>query len=125
MKKLLILKILSVFTAILLLHNTSFADVPEEQRIEVEHLLEFVKNSPCTFIRNGSNYPGEESVAHIKKKYDYYRDDIKTTEDFIKYSATKSTMSSKYYTVACPDNKPIKAKDWLLNELALFRSKQR
>ena len=124
MRKLLILKIFTFFTAVLLLHSLSFADVPEDQKIEVEHLLNFVQNSPCIFNRNGSTYPGEESVAHIQKKYDYFRDDIKTTEDFIKYSATKSTMSGKYYTVACPDNKPIKSKDWLLNELASFRSKK-
>ena len=124
MSKLLILKIFTFFTAVLLLHSLSFADVPEDQKIEINHLLDFVKNSPCTFIRNGSSYPGEKSVAHIQKKYDYYRDDIKNTEDFINYSATKSTMSGKYYTVVCPDNKTIKAKDWLLNELALFRTKQ-
>ena len=128
MKKLLIIKrlsIFSVFIAVFLLHNLSFSDVPKQQMIEVEHLLDFVKNSPCIFNRNGSKHPGKESVKHIQKKYDYFRDDIKSTEDFIKYSATKSTMSGKYYTVTCPDNQTIKAKDWLLNELELFRSSEK
>ena len=103
--------------------NNSFADVPAEQVKEVSHLIVFVKNSPCIFNRNGTKYPGKDSVEHIQRKYDYFRDDIASTEDFIKYSATKSTMSGKYYTVTCPDNQTIKSQDWLLNELKLFRSK--
>ena len=102
--------------------SNSFADVPAEQAKEVSHLIVFVKNSPCIFNRNGAKYPGKESVEHIQRKYDYFRDDIKNTEDFIKYSASKSTMSGKYYTVICPDHQTIKSKDWLLNELKLFRS---
>ena len=104
--------------------NQTVADVPKEQVKEVSHLLEFVKNSPCTFNRNGSKYPGKEGIKHIQKKYNYFRDDIETTEDFIKYSATKSTMSGKYYTVSCPDSQEIKSKDWLLGELEQFRSAQ-
>jgi len=125
MKVLFILKILrfSIFTAVLSVHNLSFAEAPKEQIIEIEHLLNFVKNSPCTFNRNGSKHPGKKSVGHIQRKYDYFKDDIKTSEDFIKYSATKSTMSGKYYTVSCPENTTIKAKDWLLNELELFRKR--
>ncbi len=107
----------------ILLINSSFADVPAEQLKEVSHLIAFVKNSPCIFNRNGAKYPGIESVEHIQRKYDYFRDDIASTEDFIKYSATKSTMSGKYYTVTCPDHQTIKSQDWLLNELKLFRSK--
>ena len=118
-----VLPIICVFTGVFLLQSLSFADVPQEQRAEVEQLLNFVKNSPCTFNRNGTKHPGKESVKHIQKKYDYYRDDIKNTEDFIAYSATKSMMSGKYYTVSCPDNKTIKSKDWLLNELKLIRKK--
>ena len=56
-------------------------------------------------------------------KYDYFKDDIKSSEDFIKYSATKSTMSGDYYKVTCPEKKTIKTKDWLLLELKQFRDK--
>lgn len=118
-----ILPVIFTLTGVFLLHSLSFADVPKEQRTEVEQLLSFVINSPCTFNRNGTKHPGKESFEHIKKKYDYYRDDIKNTEDFIQYSATKSMMSGKYYTVNCPGKKTIKSKDWLLNELKLIRIK--
>lgn len=97
------------------------ADVPAEQVKEVDYLLSFIKSSNCIINRNGSNHPAEKGVRHIERKYDYFRDDIQSTEDFIKYSATKSTMSGKFYTVKCPDAATIKTQDWLLMELQLYR----
>ncbi len=90
---------------------------------EIDHLVSFVKNSPCTVIRNGQHHDGNEAIAHIQKKYNYYRDEISSTEQFIEYSATKSTMSKKYYMVICGDQQPIKTKDWLLTELKKYREK--
>lgn len=98
------------------------ADVPSQQSKEVNHLISFVKNSNCILNRNGTDYTGTESVKHIKLKYDYFRDDIKNTEDFIKYSATKSTMSGKYYMVSCPGKQPVQTKAWLLEDLKEYRS---
>lgn len=98
------------------------ADVPGEQVAEVTHLLDFVKSAACEMNRNGSYHSGEEAVAHIQKKYDYFRDEIRTTEDFIEYSATKSTMSDKLYTVRCGDAQEITTRDWLLTELKKYRA---
>ena len=103
--------------------NTAIADVPVEQLIEVDHLLAFVKNSGCIINRNGTDHPAEEGVSHIQNKYDYFRDDIKSTEEFIEYSATKSTMSGGYYMVTCPGKEAIKTQDWLLTELNKYRAK--
>ena len=97
------------------------ADVPSTQINEVSHLLNYVKNSNCTINRNGSEYKGEKALKHIEKKYNYFRDDIKSTEDFIEYSATKSTMSGKAYIVICPDKNPVKTQLWLLDELKRYR----
>ncbi|MFT5591792.1 MAG: hypothetical protein ACI8SR_000147 [Oceanicoccus sp.] len=91
---------------------------------EINHLLSFVESTQCKYERNGTLHSGVDAVAHIKKKYDYFKDDIKTTEDFIELSATKSTMSGKVYNVHCPNEKAITAKQWLLNELASFRQTQ-
>jgi len=99
------------------------ADVPAEQVKEVNHLLGFVKNSGCVINRNGSDHPAEKGVDHIELKYDYFRDDIHSTEAFIELSATKSTMSGDYYMVKCPGMETIKTQDWLLIELKKYRSK--
>ena len=109
----------SMITLALLWCSTHvFADVPKTQMAEVQHLIKFVKNSECTINRNGSNHKGPKAAGHILKKYNHFRDDI---EDFIRLSATKSTMSGKYYQVACPGKAQMKTQDWLLAELKRYR----
>ena len=83
------------------------ADVPPEQAGEVDHLINFVQNSQCVMNRNGTVHPADKAVEHIRKKYDYFRNDINSTEDFIEYSASKSTMSGRDYTVTCPETEVI------------------
>lgn len=106
------------------LSGPALSDVSDAQRDEVTHLLEFVRNTPCTVERNGKRHDGENAYFHVKKKYDYFRDDIGTTEEFIEYSATKSTMSGRFYMVICAGESPIRTRDWLLHELDIYR-KQR
>ena len=103
--------------------SQSSADVPPEQKPEVEHLLEFVETTDCEFERNGKKYDGERASKHIKRKYKHFRDDITTTEEFIEYSATFSTRSGKSYLVYCAEDDPIKSSVWLLEELAQFRQR--
>ena len=114
-----------LFISSVMLFDVALADVPAGQVKEVNHLLGFVKNSGCIINRNGTDHPAAEGVSHIENKYDYFRDDIKSTEDFIEYSATKSTMSGSYYMVSCPGKKTIRTQDWLMAELTHFRAEQK
>jgi hypothetical protein len=87
---------------------------------EIDHLLGFIAASPCAFIRNDQEYASKDAVTHIKGKYDYYRSDIHSAEDFIALAASKSQMSGRPYFVRC-DAATIPAADWLNKELATFR----
>lgn len=107
--------------SILFFSVAGVADVSKKQQAEVAHLLKFIKSSDCKLVRNGETYTAAVAVKHMQKKYNYYRDDINSTEAFIKYSATKSTLSGSYYTVTCSDNKKIKTESWLLEELKRYR----
>ena len=113
-----------LFVISVIICNVVFADVPADQLKEVQHLLDYVKDSGCIINRNGFDYPANKGVYHIKRKYDYFSDNINSTEDFIEYSASKSTMSGNYYTVTCPEKETVKTRDWLLLELKRFRLKQ-
>ncbi len=113
-----------LFVISVIICNVVFADVPADQVKEVNHLLDYVKDSGCIINRNGTDYPANKGVDHIKIKYDYFRGDINSSEDFIEYSASKSTMSGNYYTVTCPGKQTVKTRDWLLVELKRFRLKQ-
>ena len=89
---------------------------------EINHLLNFIATTNCQYERNDTLHSGPAALEHIKKKYNYFKDDIQTAEDFIKYSATKSTLSGKYYHVHCNGQLTIKSDTWLLNELQRFRA---
>ena len=111
-----------IFVSVFFLQfSQSYADVPAEQKPEVEHLLEFVETTDCEFERNGKKYNGERASRHIKRKYKHFRDEISSTEEFIEYSATFSTRSGKSYLVYCSEDAPVKSSTWLLEELGQFR----
>jgi len=88
---------------------------------EIDHLLNYVKTTECIYIRNSDNYKGAKAMSHIKRKYDYFEDDIHTAEDFIALSATKSTMSGNKYHIKCPNQPEVESGRWLLDELARYR----
>ena len=89
---------------------------------EIQHLLSYVAETECKYERNGAFHTGAEAAAHIRKKHDYYREDIKTTEDFIRLSATESRMSQKKYQVHCENSVAVYSSDWLFEELLRFRA---
>jgi len=89
----------------------------------IAHLIGFVRQSSCTFIRNGSEYTSAEAADHIAAKYDHYRDEIRTVEDFIARAASKSIVSGKPYEVRCA-GKTMTAADWIRAEDARYRAKQ-
>jgi hypothetical protein len=88
---------------------------------EIASLLLFVEQSECTFIRNGKHYDALEARHHIEKKYAYYKEQITNAEDFIRFSATKSTISGEPYRVLC-HGVGMTSSDWLYAELDKLRT---
>jgi hypothetical protein len=101
----------------------AWADMPPEQEAEVEHLINYLAESDCRMLRNGKSHAGKDGASHVRSKYAHFRSEISNTEDFIRYSATKSTISGRYYEVHCPGEAPVRSKDWLLEELKAYRSR--
>jgi Family of unknown function (DUF5329) len=89
---------------------------------EINHLLNYVRETKCDFIRNEIHYKSDKTVSHIKKKYAYFKDKIKTAEEFIELSATKSTVSNKLYLIECNGQPQQTSKQWLLDELVRYRA---
>ena len=90
---------------------------------EINHLMDYIEKSGCTFIRNGKSYPSNEAVKHIQKKYNYLKkkNKIDSTEIFIKLCASESSMSGKPYFLECGDQARMKSKAWLETELTIYR----
>ncbi len=94
----------------------------EVQR-DVDHLLTFIETSDCTFLRNGREYDAQEAREHIQKKYNYAKDAIETTEQFIEYTATRSHLSGQSYRVNCAGQEQVSS-EWLGAELQRYRDQQ-
>lgn len=92
----------------------------EIMETEIGHLLQFIEDSGCIFVRNNKEYTSKEARDHIQKKYGHVKRRIKTAEKFIKYIATKSSMSGKLYKVHCKD-KELLSGEWLNAELTRYR----
>ena len=95
----------------------------KQMQAEIDHLITYIQNSNCKFIRNGKAHSSDEAIEHILKKYDHFEDRIKTTEDFIEYCASKSILSKQLYKIGCPDQELVESKQWFLEELKRFRDK--
>ena len=116
MKTCIFLALMCTCTLLLPLH--CLADVEDE----VNHLLLFVEESGCDFIRNGDHYASLEASRHLRKKYNYLKSKISKTENFITYAGSKSSISGKIYTVICEDVE-VPSSVWLTSELLRYRRK--
>lgn len=90
---------------------------------EIDHLMQAIETSGCTFERNGYSHDGQEASAHIRKKYAYVKRKVTSTEDFIRYAATQSSVSGRPYQVTC-DGIEMPTAEWLVQELARFRGEK-
>lgn len=108
--------------SLLLLMGTEAGEL--NYQAEIEHLLKYVQTTSCKYIRNGDEHDGRNAAKHIENKYDYFQDEIHTAEDFIRLSATKSTMSGKKYYIQCKGMDKIESAQWLLKELNRYRKKK-
>jgi len=91
---------------------------------EIDHLLQFVAASHCTFVRNGSEYAADKARDHLADKYRFAGSRIATAEQFIEYLATKSSLSGEPYHVRCGKQDELSAA-WLGAELKRYRSTPR
>lgn len=92
-------------------------------REEVTHLLSFIEDSDCSFIRNGKEYDSVQAREHISKKYEYVKKRISSAEQFITYAASKSSITGTPYQVTCGDAK-MPSSTWLEQALRNYRAAQ-
>jgi hypothetical protein len=105
---------------LLVLITRGFAAESLEQTIT--YLLHHIETSNVTFIRNGTEHTPSEAGAHIKAKYEHFKGQIKTPEDFIRLSASKSLLTGKPYLVRTPAGKETLLADWLTEALKAHRA---
>jgi hypothetical protein len=111
----------TVFFALIMILSSHLSCVAGTTE-EITYLLQFIEQSECTFIRNAKQYNSLNARQHIEQKYNYYKKRITTAEDFIQYSASKSSITGKPYRVIC-NGVGMNSSDWLNTELYKIRIK--
>ena len=114
------LRLLFALVFVFSFSTQTFATESLEQTID--YLIDYVGKSSATFIRNGSSYTPAEGVAHIKAKYEHFKKEIKTPEDFIRLSASKSLLTGQPYLVRTKDGKETRLEEWLTQALKQRRA---
>jgi hypothetical protein len=93
-----------------------------DAKAEIAALMETIRTSDCIFIRNGTEYDAKAAADHVQAKYDYYRREIASAEDFIDKAASGSMISGKPYKVRCPGAAETTAAEWLRGKLKALRA---
>lgn len=70
------------------------------------------------FVRNGDEHPAADAMEHMRAKWDWKRDDIKTAKDFIRVVGSKSSVSGKPYLIRMADGTEVQAGEWFRARLA-------
>jgi len=107
-----------VSTILLVSTGIVYADKSDE----INHLLEFIALSDCTYIRNDKEYSGVEARDHIAGKYESLKWRIKTSETFIQKIASRSSLSGKQYLIRCEGEEQT-TEQWLFRELGNYRNR--
>jgi hypothetical protein len=102
----------------LLAHATPSAT--EDQLIDT--LIQRVgRMSSMIFLRNGSEYHAADAAKHMQAKYDYFKKELVTAEDFIQRCASRSEMTGQAYKVKLEGGAVRDASEFLNGELRTLR----
>ena len=100
------------------------APAAESLEQTIAFLLHRIESADATFIRNGQTHTSQEAAAHVRAKYEHFKGQIKTPEDFIRLAATKSLLTGQPYLVRTRDGKEMPLNTWLSDALREHREKE-
>jgi len=89
---------------------------------KIEYLIERLRNSPYTFVRNKVEYPSAKAAKHLSWKYGFAKNRVKTANDFITHLATKSINTGLFYLAKLPNGLTYRVGDLLENELKVLEA---
>jgi hypothetical protein len=91
---------------------------------EIDHLLDYIGASHCTFVRNGERFDAAKAREHLAMKLNFVRWRLSTADEFVRYLATESSVTHEPYLIVC-GNRERPAGPWLASELAHYRKLER
>lgn len=113
-------RLLALFCSLALLSAPVRADDPSEA--EIEHLIQSIADSGCTFVRNGKRHTSTAAESHLRMKLRRGKRYVSDAESFIERLASKSSMSKKPYFIECDGEQPVPSGEWLTKRLQEYRA---
>ena len=91
----------------------------------IQGLIHRVENHrEMVFLRNGEEHSAADAAKHMRDKYDYFREEIVTAEDFIRLCATRSEVTKAAYKIKLRADGAVRhASDFLHEELKTLRQR--
>ena len=93
------------------------ASAVEDYVAKVHSLIQSIRASECTFVRNNKEHSAEDAAQHLEMKFNRAKRRIKSAEQFIEKVASKSSLSGKPYLVRCPNMEDTQAARWFAGQL--------
>jgi hypothetical protein len=95
------------------------ADARTSEAQRIEHLIRSVETlSNAKFVRNNSAYDAREAADHLRLKLREAGARVRTAEDFIRFCASKSSVSGKPYQIRFADGKVMTSEAFLRAKLS-------
>lgn len=114
---------MAIAGVLLLAGAGALADEPDEtvMNAEIDHLMDAVAGSGCTFIRNGKEHAAAAARDHLSMKRKRGRRYFDSADEFVERIASRSSLSRKDYMIRC-DGELQTAGDWFSAVLADYRN---
>jgi Fe-S oxidoreductase len=92
-----------------------------EEKLIDTLILRVSKMDAMIFLRNGNEYTAADAAKHMQAKYDYFKKELVTAEDFIDRCASRSEMTGQAYKVKLTNGAVKDANEFLNSELRALR----
>jgi len=92
-----------------------------EEKLIDTLILRVSKMDAMIFLRNGNEYNAADAAKHMQAKYDYFKKELVTAEDFIDRCASRSEMTGQAYKVKLANGAVRDANEFLNSELRALR----
>lgn len=91
---------------------------PNTESAKIDRLIQKIRElEGAVFIRNGTEHSAQEAAEHLQLKRSKAGKRLQTAEDFIRYCATKSSLSGEPYLIRFKDGHSEPAAEFLRNYL--------
>jgi hypothetical protein len=114
----------NIFIALMVLLLPATAHVYAQdfsESAKIQYLISSVETlEGAKFIRNGSEYNARDASDHLRLKLKVAGKKVKTAEDFIKFCASKSSITSEPYLMRFADGTNVKSEVFFTNKLKTF-----